>query len=196
MTDIDLGAAYLAHAPALVGWFARRVGSREIAEDLVIDVFIKAYRFRASYVDQGAPVIAWLYVVAHTVLVSYYRSVGRRDDATTVALLPADSLRAALASDVVDWEIVAAIEALPPRQGRAVGLRYLEDCELADVADRLPSSIKGAQYLIARGLATLQVSLADWRPRPNDALGDAAPGEGMDQLIERALASGRIRPPG
>ena len=58
-------------------FFARRVSSREEAQDLTAEVFHQALASIRTFKWQGAPFIAWLYGIAANVLSKHWRKQGK-----------------------------------------------------------------------------------------------------------------------
>ena len=168
MTDEDLlasreteafGVFYDRHARTLLGYFARRTGSPEVAADLTAETFASAISAQERYVATGAPALAWLYTIAGRRLADYRRrgAVEKRmrralamqtpplgcEDVTMIRLLAEDAASALLAE-------------LPPEQRTAVAERVLEQRDYADVAASLQTSEAAVRQRVSRGLATLR----------------------------------------
>src|SRR5438067_7381546 len=58
-------------------FFARRVNTREEAQDLTAEVFHQALASLKTFRWQGAPFIAWLYGIAANVLSKYWQKQGK-----------------------------------------------------------------------------------------------------------------------
>ncbi len=65
------------HYARLLAFTMRRVGGREVAEEVVADVYAVAWRRRDCIPDSPLP---WLYVIAANVISEHYRSGRRRQD--------------------------------------------------------------------------------------------------------------------
>ena len=65
------------HYAKLLAFTLRRVGGRELAEDVVSDAFAVAWRRRDCIPD---PALPWLYGIAANVIANQYRSTRRRHD--------------------------------------------------------------------------------------------------------------------
>lgn len=68
---------YERHGRALRRYVVRRVGV-EVAEDLVADVFVRAFRARGRYREQHENALPWLLGVANHVVADHRRSERRR----------------------------------------------------------------------------------------------------------------------
>ena len=60
-----------------------RIGDKSDAEDLAGEVFLKALESLKSYKERGVPMQAWLFRIAHNLVVDYFRKTAKRK---TVAL--------------------------------------------------------------------------------------------------------------
>lgn len=155
LTHTDIEAAYVAHGPALLRYIAGLVRDADAAADLLGDVFVGALRRAPAYQDQGWPLSAWLYRIAHSRAVDFCRQRDRRPT-TSIASWHA-------AAPPPDATIVARMHCrtlldaakLTPDQRAVVELRFLEDRSIAEVAEllgRTEGAIKALQY---RALAAL-----------------------------------------
>jgi RNA polymerase sigma-70 factor (ECF subfamily) len=55
-----------------------RIGDFSEAEDLASEVFIRAVRAADTYRDRGAPLEAWVFKIAHNIVVDHLRKKSRR----------------------------------------------------------------------------------------------------------------------
>ena len=85
------GQLYQIHLDSIYRYIYYRVGNAAEAEDLTEQVFLKAWEHIAAYDQRGLPFAAWLYRVAHNLVVDYHRT--RR---------PTTSLTEPLAETLVD----------------------------------------------------------------------------------------------
>jgi RNA polymerase sigma-70 factor (ECF subfamily) len=103
-----------------------RLGDRNEAEDLAEDVFLKALESLKSYRERGIPMQAWLFRIAHNVLVDRLRKKGR------TSTVPIDDVSvaaredpAATAEKSIEMERVnEAMQKLTPEQREVVRLRF------------------------------------------------------------------------
>ncbi len=142
----------------LVAFVGRRVESREVAEDIVQDVFERMQRSDASSIENPQ---AWLYRSARNAIIDHYRT--RRP----TEQLPAD-LSAEPAEDETDGpagpneatrELARClrpfIDRLPESYRRAVTLVDLEGRTHAAAAELEHVSISGMKSRVQRGRAQL-----------------------------------------
>src|SRR6266481_7540657 len=75
--DPEAPAALVAAlSPALLRFFRSQVASREQADDLLQETWIRIHRVRHTY-RPGEPVLPWLYAIARRVRIDGYRRTRR-----------------------------------------------------------------------------------------------------------------------
>lgn len=144
-------AFYLESLPHVYGYFLHRVGwDTATAQDLTQDTYLAAVHQHLQAPSQPQELsLAWLIGVARHKLVDHIRKQVREerklrlvhDSARTDDDLPSE------ASD----QALAALAALPAFQRAALGLRYLDDLPVPQVAEVLGRSIHATESLLARG---------------------------------------------
>jgi RNA polymerase sigma factor (sigma-70 family) len=161
----DFGAFYRDHEDRVLGYFLRRTRSAEIAADLTAETFARALEGRRRYNPHRGEVGAWLFGIARNVL---YDSIerGRVDDRIRRRLgmepLVLDEKDLAEVLNLNDVPIVAALDSLPPDQGKAVTGRIVEERSYAELATTLQCSQSVVRKRVSRGLAQLRSTLEDW----------------------------------
>jgi RNA polymerase sigma-70 factor (ECF subfamily) len=78
------GAAF----PKIYAFIRCQVSTVETAEDLVSRVFLKAYKHRQKVPTSGTGMMRWIFRIAHTTLIDYWRVDKRREAAS----LPLDEI--------------------------------------------------------------------------------------------------------
>lgn len=71
--QLDVRAAYNAHGPELYRFALRQLGDGGAAQDVVQEVFLRAWRATASYDPQLASLRTWLFAIARNVVVDEAR---------------------------------------------------------------------------------------------------------------------------
>ncbi|MBI2919018.1 MAG: sigma-70 family RNA polymerase sigma factor [Chloroflexi bacterium] len=150
---------YEANVEAVYRFIAFKVGDRREAEDLTHDVFLKVIESIGSFQWRDITLRAWVFRIAHNLIVDTLRRRSRRP---TVALddelpLPAPDDPAAEAELKVTMEqVTEAMSQLTDAQRQAVTLRFSADMsieEVAQVMKKKPGAIKALQH---SGLASLR----------------------------------------
>lgn len=153
------------HGP-LLGYLRRLSASREDAEDLVQDTFVRAYRkldrYRADW-----RLSTWLFTIARRLWINHGRQSQRMrrtwEEAGEVARLAATAAPVRVVGPAVDmmaaeerqqlWQIAAAVLSEP--QYTALWLFYAEGLPVAEIARvlrRSPAGVKAVMFRARRRL--------------------------------------------
>ena len=155
----------------LLGFIARRVRTREDAEDILQEVMLKVHR-ASGELEQVERLTGWIYRIAANAIVDHYRKPARRElptgwqleveapgeDGPTPSLDEPDTaeLRAELARC-----LSPLVERLPPTYRQALVLTELEGVTQAEAAARLGLSVSGMKTRVQRGRSLLEDLLLD-----------------------------------
>jgi RNA polymerase sigma-70 factor (ECF subfamily) len=157
------GALVASISPALLRFFRRNWASRDLAEDLLQETFLKIHRMRRSY-RSGEAVLPWVYAIARNVRVDNYRRVRRiveheaADDVLPEAAGRNDGLESALDFD-------ALVAQLPDAQREVIVMLKATGMTVEEVA-RATSSTVGAVKLKAHSAyESLRALLTSRAPR-------------------------------
>lgn len=148
-------ALFRRHAPAVLGFFARRVDGPETAADLMAETFAAALLSSARYRPAREPAVAWLWAIARNKLADHHRGEAaglralRRLGIERVALDDADIERVAQLAAAPD------LAALPDDQRAAVEARVVEERSYGDIAAAAGTSEAVIRQRVSRGLRTL-----------------------------------------
>ena len=140
----------------------RRTGSRQATEDLLQDVFLRAWRAYANARDRGVPIRFWLYRIATNCVSSWARGVGRKDSllhAEPTVLDPDDTAEEVAAAQEEAETARAALLELDSRFQAVLTLHYLEGLTVEEVAAVLRCRIGTVKSRLARGREKLRVRL-------------------------------------
>jgi RNA polymerase sigma-70 factor (ECF subfamily) len=152
----------LPHLRALYGTACRLTRSREDAEDLVQETYLRAMRSFDRYTP-GTNARAWLFTILHRARVDALRRQGRTP--TTVEL-EADGPGAPAVQDPALAPLGGlerALQELPESLRSAVLLRDVEGFSYREIADILEVPLGTVMSRLHRGRAALRQSLGDER---------------------------------
>ena len=160
-----VGELYDRHYLSIYRYVRARVDGPERAEDLTGEIFRRMLTGLGQYRATSLSFRAWLFRIAHNVLVDDYRLASRGSRVELPDGLPppgnggdpAPIVERRLAAE----QAYAALAAIEPSQRDVLVLRFLSGLSVRDVAatlDRTEDSVKALQR---RGLAALRLSLAD-----------------------------------
>jgi len=138
-------------------YFYYRLAHREDAEDLSEQVFLRAWQALPGYNCRGVPFAAWLFRIAHNLLVDYHRrnqDTTQLDDALDVADEGADPHE--IASRRYEAQaLAAAISQLSAVEQSVVVLRFVEGMDHRSVASIIEKSEVATRSIQSRALARL-----------------------------------------
>ena len=136
-----------------------RTGNRTDAEDLTEQVFVQGWAAIDRFRWQGKPFIAWLYTVAHNVIVDWRRRRTRcasLDDSDNPIEVECTRARMAM-SQWIDADLVAdAITNLTPEQQQVITLKFLDGFDTQQIADIMGKREGTIRALQLRGLQSLR----------------------------------------
>ena len=153
---------------AALGRYVRRLlgGHSQSAEDVLQDVFIKAYVNLNDY-DRLRPFGPWIYRIAHNEAISFLRK--RSAEPQTIAgedavlilerVADAEDPDTAWQRSRTEGEVRKALSELHQRYRDVLVLRYLEDKSYDEIADILEMPPGTVATLINRGLKQLKAPL-------------------------------------
>jgi RNA polymerase sigma-70 factor (ECF subfamily) len=160
-------AVFAAYRKRVYGYLVRMTRRRDVAEDLLQETFLRLAQNARSLTD-GTRFGAWLFTVAHRLVVSWARAQQVRaqlaGDLPDEPVAPDRSPRDALADSQAHAALERAFAALPPAYREVallVGVEGMQPTEVAQILGLRPDAVR-------QRLARARAQLAD-------ALGDHAP---------------------
>jgi RNA polymerase sigma-70 factor (ECF subfamily) len=141
-----------------------RVGSRQLAEDLTSETFLRALRRIGTFTWQGRDFAAWLVTIARNLVADHFKSSRFRLEITTADMVANEGAETAEGPEhavMRAWTNTALLEALKrlnPQQQECLVLRFLQGLSVAETArimGKNEGAIKTLQYRAVRTLAAL-----------------------------------------
>ena len=135
-----------------------RLGDRGEAEDLAGDVFLRALESLGSYKEKGVPMQAWLFKIAHNMVVDHLRRRARGKSVPLDSVELVDPVN--LESEVekrLQWERVAeSVRRLTPAQQEVIGLRFFTGLTSAEVGSLLGKGSGAVREMQSSALRALR----------------------------------------
>jgi RNA polymerase sigma-70 factor, ECF subfamily len=144
---------YEIHFERVYAFIARRVGDRDIAEDLTSDVFHKALANLKRFEWRGVPFGAWLLRIAVNAVVDRSKRHGREiavDDPPELSIQPG------LQQVEERARLFRLVDQLPVDQRHVVVMRFAEQKSIREIAQHLGRSEGAIKQLQFRGLENLR----------------------------------------
>ncbi len=164
--DDAFSAFYREHLDAVVAFFRRRVGDRELALDLSAETFAAVVVSAGTY-GGDAPPVAWLFGIARNKLRESLRrdrvadAARRRLGMEPVVFDDADLRRVEERAGSGEGDLTRALGALPEATRTALLARLVEEQEYGAIAARLRCSEQVVRQRVHRGLKQLRADLKE-----------------------------------
>jgi RNA polymerase sigma-70 factor (ECF subfamily) len=137
-----------------------RVRNRTEAEDIASEVFLKALHSLESYKQQGIPMQAWLFRIAHNLVVDHFRKTAKKKT------IPIDSVQIESVTDPVRTaemnielaRVNKAMEQLTPAQREVIRLRFFggfTSKEVGQILNKGDGAIREMQRAATQSLRNL-----------------------------------------
>ncbi len=181
-----LAALYDRHGDSILAGVYRLTGDRQVAEDVVQEVFLALWNRAEHYDPQAGSLTTWLNAIARNRAVDRLRAAGRRPRLVPAAPMPDEPEAAALerlarehgtagaseedpdlnpAASLDRSEARAAIGAaladMPGDERQVIMLAYRDELSQSEIATRLGWPLGTVKTRTRRALARLRVALAE-----------------------------------
>jgi RNA polymerase sigma-70 factor (ECF subfamily) len=152
----ELRELYRRYAGELFGFACNALGDRELAEEVVQDVFARLWRHAGDYDRSRASVRTWLYAIARNRIVDARRRAAVRPVSVAEQVEEeAWELDRDLERAVLRWQVAAALARLSPEHRQVIRLAHWGGLSLREIAERsgVPiGTVKSRVYYALRSL--------------------------------------------
>ncbi len=160
--------AFRAYHPSLCQFAYRYVRSREVAEELVHDVFAKLWESRRR-LEVRDSLKSYLYSAVRNHAISHLRHAlverrWREGEVQREAPHDLNDADRVLESEELVAAVQRVLESLPERCRLALTLRWQRQMSYAEVAEAMGISVKTVEIYVSRGLAALRESYRTFLP--------------------------------
>ncbi len=158
-----LAELYDRYAPKMYAYIYRRVGEATLAEDLTGELFLRVVRAISNDQAWRESFSAWLYRIAHNLVVDHYRSLPEEPHHPVEPSMQGDSgdLAATLEGRAERERLRAATRRLTPDQQEVLALRFGEGLTSRETGRILNKSTGAVEALQHRALASLRRILGE-----------------------------------
>jgi RNA polymerase sigma-70 factor (ECF subfamily) len=154
------GQLYDHYVTGVFRYLYYRVGSRQLAEDLTSETFVRGLRAIQRFTWQGKDFGAWLTTIARNLVADHYKSSRARLEIVTEAMpegrTPADGPEQEVMAHFSNQLLFESVDALPPEQRDCILMRFIQGLSIAQTAAALGRSegaVKQLQLRAVRNLA-------------------------------------------
>jgi len=178
----------LPHLDAVYGFALRLSGSRDEADDLTQETFLRAYNAWDQY-TLGTRAKSWLFTICRNVFLRRHERARRHEEILAVTAGPSDAIPEAsnplwaavegtdpegsFFGSIVDDRIVDAIDGLPEEYRSAVVLSDVEGLSYAEIAEIMEVPVGTVKSRLFRGRRRLQQVLYAYAVEMGYVSGDA-----------------------
>jgi RNA polymerase sigma-70 factor, ECF subfamily len=167
------GRLYELYVEKIYNYIYYRLGNHHDAEDLTAKVFYRALNHIAHYNNKGAPFAAWLYRIAHNLVINWRRDHSRRqivglEDVELSGDKQESPQHAAERANESEL-LLAAMQRLPRERQELLVLKFVERMSNAEIGQVLGRSEGAIKSLYHRTLMSLKEILAEHENLVNEA---------------------------
>ncbi len=150
----------------------RLIPDRDLAEEVLLDVYMQVWQRAASFDSTRGEVVTWLLTIARSRALDRRRSREARergrvewseqlDQSLTACACGCDPLEARSAQERCQ-SVREAIATLPPAQRQVVELAFLSELSHSQIAERTKEPLGTVKTRIRLGMQKLREVLAGW----------------------------------
>jgi len=155
-----LARLYDEYYDKIARYISIRIGNQAEAEDIAGEVFLKALESLDSYQERGAPMQAWLFKIAHNLLVDYLRKVSKQKTIPIDTLEISDgvNMEEIVERQLQSEELSQVMKQLTPAQREVIGLRFfagLTSTEVGEILGKSSGAVREMQSAAVKSLRKL-----------------------------------------
>lgn len=159
------GELYDTYANRLYRFISFKIPTRELAEDILQDTFLKAWQALPKLTLENLNFSAWLYRIARNSVNDHYRAVKRRptpDNIENYYSLTSNS--DTLSETAINFDIAImreVLQKLSPSYRQILELRFLQEFSVEETADIVGKTAVAVRITQHRALKTLNKLLSE-----------------------------------
>ncbi len=153
-----IGTLYEEYYERIVRYIFVRINDQNEAENLGGDVFLKALQALDSYRGRSEQMRAWLFKIAHNLVVDYFRKMSKRKAVSLNDVEVRDSVTTeeTVEAKVEVERLSEALKQLTPAQREVIGLRFFAGLSSAEVGKTLGKSSGAVREMQRAAVETLR----------------------------------------
>jgi RNA polymerase sigma-70 factor, ECF subfamily len=146
---------YRTYSGELFGFAVNALGDRGTAEEVVQEVFTRAWRHAAVYDPARGSVRTWLYQIARNAVIDARRRAAARPAVSPHEPQEDEGQGLSIERAMLGWQVAAALDRLSPEHRQVVRLISVQGLSVRDVAQRLglpEGTVKSRTWYALRSL--------------------------------------------
>ena len=147
------GALYEKYIDQIYNYIYYRTSNGKDAEDLCSRVFIRALNHIERYEDRGYPFSAWLYRIAHNLVINWYRDREKAEEISLSDQYPPPRMAGSVEDQIENEDekgaLMRVISSLPEDRKELLVLKHVEgltNTEIGQIMDRTEGAIKALYH--------------------------------------------------
>ena len=145
-----LASLYENYYDKVAHYIFSRIGDKTEAEDLASEVFLKALKSIKTYDERGLPMQAWLFKIAHNLVVDHLRKVSKYKTVPidTVEIQDEDDPQKTAETNIEMERVTMAMQRLTNEQKEIIRLRFfggLSSQEVSDIFNKSDGAVREMQ---------------------------------------------------
>jgi RNA polymerase sigma-70 factor (ECF subfamily) len=155
-TGDALRALYRAYSSELLGFALNALGDRQLAEEIVQEVFTRAWRHADRYDPHRGAVRTWLYQIARHAIIDARRRSSARPALAPREIDPDEAAGGpSIEQAMLGWQVASALERLSADHRQVIRLAHLQGMSVREIADALglaEGTVKSRTWYALRSL--------------------------------------------
>ena len=128
-------ALYRLYGGELYGFTLKELGDRGAAEEIVQEVFLRAWRHSGRYDPERAAVRTWLYQIARNAIIDSRRRAAVRPGLPQHEPDADPGATATLEQAMLGWQVAAALERLTPEHRQMIRMAQFRGLTMREIAE-------------------------------------------------------------
>jgi len=154
----DLEDAFNEWNTTLLRYTYARLGKKQIAEEIVQDAFVKAWKYRESFDPEKASLKSWLFVITINTLRDHFRkNKNRKEGELHENISDSTDIKGDYETDEKVDFVFSQIRHLGERDQNLIVLHYREDLSIEEIAEILKMKYSATKTAIHRAMKKLKV---------------------------------------
>lgn len=147
------GLLYEKYIDQIYNYIFFRTSNGKDAEDICSRVFLRALKHIDRYEDRGYPFSAWLYRIAHNLVVNWYRDSERSDEVSLADQYPPPTIDGSVEQNIEkqdqEAQLMSIIKGLPDDRKELLILKHVDgltNFEIGKIMDRTEGAVKALYH--------------------------------------------------
>jgi RNA polymerase sigma-70 factor, ECF subfamily len=151
---------YRRYGGELFGFACNALGDREVAEEVVQDVFARAWRHADRYDERKGSARTWLYAIArHRIVDARRRAAARPVFAPDAAPARSKDVEQELERALLQWQVAAALARLSPDHREVIRLAHYGGLSLREISEQKGIPLGTVKSRTSYALSSLRLIL-------------------------------------